>query len=66
MEPENENLKHIGEIRLEVTTANLQRCGHQWALTKMAARKQKKLLESYGYTVQLFKVTETGGLTQVR
>ena len=58
----NINLDHIGEYRLEIKSANLMKSEPEFCKTKALAKARKKELWHSGYTVTVFKVTETGGL----
>lgn len=59
----NINLDHIGEYRLEISSANLMRSEPEFCKTKSLAKARKKELWHMGYSVTIFKVTENGGLT---
>lgn len=64
--PENINLHHIGEHRLEISTAtNLMRCQAEFVSGVGAARRRARELRQSGFSVAIFRVTEHGGLIPV-
>jgi hypothetical protein len=58
----NENLKHIGEYKIDILTANMSRSGSEFKSTLKDAKLRKKALKASGYVVTIFKVTDAGGL----
>ena len=54
----NENLKHLGEYRLEVFTAGMQRCTPVFCDTLKHAKETKKTLKESGYIAYVLKVVK--------
>lgn len=50
--------------RLEISAANLMRGSPEFVASKAEATRRRKELQSAGYRVTIFRITETGGLSQ--
>lgn len=61
----NENLNHIGEYRLQVSTANLMQGKPEFVRFQDEAFHRRKELRKYGYVVTIFRILKDGTLEQV-